>query len=117
MKKAKIYYACMGESWRKEKKLAELEILGQTSNVSWQEITPDKKYTWLNKCLESDFENFIPIGNKETRSNKISPSAMFKTYTLGVVTNRDRWAYNFHCQELKKNIKLHIETYNKEIFR
>jgi len=48
MKKAKIYYARMDEFWRKERKLAELEKLGQVSNVNWQEITPDKKYTWGN---------------------------------------------------------------------
>jgi predicted helicase len=118
MKKAKIYYACMGESWRKEKKLAELEILGQTSNVSWQEITPDKRYTWLNEDSESDFENFIAVGSQAAKaSSEDKQEVIFKLFSLGVNTNRDTWVYSFRLESLLENIEVFINTYNDQVHK
>ena len=116
MKKAKIYYACMGESWRKEKKLIELEKLGKISNVNWQEITPNKKYTWLNEGSESDFECHIAIASREAKaSSEDGQEVIFKLFSLGVSTNRDTWVYNFDSETLKNNVKLTIEFYNEQV--
>jgi len=113
----KIFYADVDFRATRKEKLDLLDTAQSIANVEWKELEPDNKFTWLTEGLKADFEDFISIGNKETRSNKTAVSAIFKTYSLGVVTNRDRWAYNFDRQELEKNIKLHIETYNQEVFR
>jgi len=116
MKKAKIYYARMDEFWRKERKLAELEEIGQIYNVNWQDITPDKKYTWLNEGSGSNFECHIAIGSREAKASlEDSQEVIFKLFSLGVSTNRDTWVYNFNSEVLKNNVELTIEFYNKQV--
>jgi predicted helicase len=94
MKKARIYYARMDELWRKEEKLRHLEKLEYIGNVDWQKIEPDQKHTWLTDGLESEFDTFIAIGNRETKdsSSKAESKTIFKTYGRGVATCRDAWA-------------------------
>lgn len=118
MKKAKIYYACMGEFWRKEKKLIELEKLGKISNVNWQEITPNKKYTWLNEGSESDFECHIAIGSKETKASvQDIENVIFKLFSLGVASNRDEWVFSFSKNDLQAKVNKLVNNYNLEVNR
>ena len=42
---------------------------------------------------------------------------IFKTYSLGINTNRDVWAYNFNRNTLAENISGMIETYNEQVFK
>jgi predicted helicase len=95
MKKAKIYYARMDEFWTKEEKLKYLEKLEHTGNVEWQEIKPDKNNNWLTEDCQIDYDDFLPIGNKETKSKSFNSSAIFYIYSLGVNSNRDNWVYNY----------------------
>jgi predicted helicase len=118
MKKAKIYYARMDEFWRKEEKLDYLEKLQHIGNVKWQEIKPDKNHTWLTEGLKDDFETFIPLGTKETKSAKRDVSnCLFKLFSNGVKTNRDVWAYNFSPGEVSANIQRMIDTYNEQLIQ
>jgi predicted helicase len=116
MKKAKIYYARMGEFWRKEKKLAELEKLGKISNVNWQEIQPNKNYVWLKNGLENEFEQFISIANKESRNQKGEvKDCIFKILSNGLHSSHDSWVYNFNKRELSVNIEKTIDAYNNQV--
>lgn len=116
MKKAKIYYARMGEFWRKEEKYSQLEKLRQISNVDWKEIKPNKNYVWLTNGLEDEFEQFISIGNKESRSQKGEvKDCIFKIFSNGLHSSRDSWVYNFNQQELSANIEKMIEFYNSQV--
>ncbi len=42
---------------------------------------------------------------------------IFKTYSSGVKTNRDAWAYNFNRTALASNIQRMIDIYNVEVDR
>ncbi|MDH6102603.1 helicase [Chrysosporum ovalisporum ANA283AFssAo] len=117
MKQAKIYYAAIDDTWTKEQKLAYLEKLEHTGNVEWQEITPDKNHNWLTSELKLDYHEFLPIGNKETKSTSVNTSAIFSLYSLGVSTNRDNWVYSYQVEDLIKNINVLIETYNQQVFK
>ncbi|MCG5059520.1 MAG: helicase [Limnoraphis sp. WC205] len=118
MKKAKIYYARMDEFWRKEEKLDYLEKLQHIGNVEWEDIKPDKKQNWLTSELEDDFETFIPLGTKETKSAKGDVSdCLFKIYSRGVATSRDVWAYNFSSEALSANILKFISNYNEQVIK
>ena len=65
-----------------------------------------------------EFDTFIPIGTKEAKAKKgAATDVIFKTYSRGVITNRDAWAYNFNRDVLTKNILLMSETYNTEVDR
>ena len=115
---AKIFYARVDEFWRKEEKYRYLDSKEHYRNIEWKPITPDKRYTWLTEGLDAAFDTFIPIGSKEAKAGKDEAiDVIFKTYSLGVVTSRDTWAYNFNRNALAENMKRMIETYNEQVFK
>ena len=112
---ANIFYARVDEYWRKEQKYQFLDSKQHYQNIEWRQITPDSRHTWLTEGLQSDFDTFIPMGSR--KSKDAVTSIIFNTYSLGVSTNRDTWAYNFNLNDLTKNIQQMSETYNTEIDR
>ena len=113
-----IFYARVDEFWKKEEKYQFLDSKQHYQNIEWQQITPDDRYTWLTEGLHAEFDTFIPMGTKETKTKKgITSDVIFKTYSNGIKTNRDAWAYNFNRNALTDNISRMIETYNAESIR
>ena len=113
-----IFYACVDEFWRKEDKYNHLNLKLHYQNVEWERMTPDKRNTWLTEGLHAEFDTFIPMGNKKMKAAKgAATGVIFKTYSLGVSTNRDAWVYNFNRNVLTENISKMIQTYNAEIAR
>ena len=120
MEKAKIYYARVDEFWTKEQKLQHLESIDSFKDIKWKPIEPDAKYNWLLEGLHSEYEDFIPLGTKEVRAkpkNEYVSSTIFRSYSRGVATARDNWAYNFNLSELNTNMKKSIEFYNNHVLR
>ena len=115
---ARIFYARVDEFWRKEEKYQYLDSNQHYQNIEWQQITPDQRYAWLTEGLHSEFETFIPIGSKKAKAKKGEAiDVIFKTYSLGVSTNRDAWVYNFNQNTLAENMHRMIENYNTEVTR
>src|SRR5690606_8251528 len=75
------------------------------------QITPDEHGDWL-KQRDSKFDQFVLIGNK-----KSSEITLFESYSAGIQTNRDAWAYNHGKSSLASNISRMIDFYNGEISR
>ena len=68
--------------------------------------------------MEVEFDAFTPIGSKETKTNSSDiATAIFKTYSLGVSTNRDDVVYGFDKEVLLKRVANFCEAYNAEITR
>ena len=88
---------------------------GDYTNVPMKQVTVDAKHTWLTESLHAEFDAFIPMCGKDVRDEPAN--VIFKTYSLGVSTNRDTWAYNFNQNTLNRNIQQMIETYNTEVAR
>ena len=115
---AEIFYASVDEFWRKEEKYHYLDSKQNYQNVEWKQIVPDNRYTWLTEGLHSEFETFIPIGTKEAKAKKSDATGViFKTYSLGISTNRDAWVCNFNRNALTNNMNEMIETYNGQVFK
>ena len=115
---AQIYYTSVDKFWRKEEKYKYLNKSESCGNIEWQLIQPNSKYTWLTEGLQDEFDNFIPMGSKETKAAKKEViGVIFKVYGRGVATCRDAWAYNFNYEELAENIKHIIATYNEQVVR
>ena len=113
-----IFYACVDKFWRKEDKYDHLNSKQHYQNVEWERMTPDKRYTWLTKGLHTEFDTFMPMGTKQGKAVKgAATDVIFKTYSLGVSTNRDAWVYNFDQNTLAKNMSGMIENYNAEVSR
>jgi predicted helicase len=106
-KKGKIYYARLDEFFTKEQKYEFLEKADNIYNIDWQLINPNSKKQWLTDDLEEDFDSFIPLGSQEVKSGKNTDNqVIFKTFSNGISTNRDTWAYNFNQKKLNQNINL-----------
>lgn len=114
----KIFYSKVGDYWNNEQKFQYLERASIQRNIDWQSIKPDSKHTWLTEGLQSDFETFISIGNKEAKNVRDDLAySIFKVCSSGVKTNRDTWAYNFNKNELIKNIKHTLDAYNEQVYK
>lgn len=108
-KKCEIYYQDIGKKLKKSEKL---EIIKNSTIVklNMKKIIPNKEGDWINKRSEN-IDKHIPLIDK----NKNRKNTFFNFTSLGIATNRDKWAYNFSKKELEKNMKTSISFYNKEI--
>ena len=108
-----IHYNDETANVSKERTFAFLEEKQHIGNVTWQELIPDKRHTWLTAGLHTDFDTFIPMGSKATKASKGDVAGtLFKTYSLGISTNRDAWVYNFNREALTENVQRLIKSYN-----
>ena len=94
-----------------------LAYLGKANflDIDFTEITPDKRNEWLNQS-NSDFENLIPIANKETKfaKSKDGENAIFGLFSRGVNTSRDAWVYDFSINALSNKIKYFCDIYTRK---
>ena len=75
-------------------------------------IVPDAKNNWLNQS-DSDFDTLIPVANRQTKLAKSSDDedAIFGLYSLGVITARDDWVYDFSRDVLSIKVRTFIDSY------
>ncbi|MDE0468337.1 MAG: N-6 DNA methylase [Candidatus Poribacteria bacterium] len=112
---ARIFYNDETVDVSKARTFTFLDENQHVGNLDWQKLTPDKRYTWLTGGLHADFDTFIPMGSKITKAIKgNAEGTLFKTYSLGVSTNRDAWVYNFDRDSLTENIQRMIKFYNAQ---
>ena len=99
----------------KARTFAFLDANRHVGNVVWRELTPDKRHTWLTEGLHADFDTFIPMGNKIVKASENDvEGTLFKTYSLGISTNRDAWVYNFNRTSVTENVQRMIRCYNAQ---
>ncbi|HEX8248910.1 MAG TPA: type ISP restriction/modification enzyme [Pyrinomonadaceae bacterium] len=116
-KKRGIYYASVDWRAKRVEKFKFIENAQTVSGIELKEIKPNARFDWLTQGMDADFDSFISIGNKETKENSQTESAIFQKYSRGVETTRDDWVYNFSKNELTENIKSFIETYNEQVYK
>ena len=116
-----IFYNDETEPLSKAQTFHFLKTHNNVGNITWEEVQPNEKHTWLTKGLHDDFDTLIPMGTKEAKeakgTAKITEDVIFKTFSLGVSTNRDFWVYNFNQDALRDNVKRMLETYTVEMDR
>lgn len=85
-------------------------------DVFFSLIKPDKNYSWLNQS-DNDFDELIPIASKTTKSSKIrgQERAIFKLFSMGVITARDDWVYDIDPSNLQSKVSCLIGAYNHSI--
>ena len=114
----RIFYYRTDDLWDKKQKFSFLSECENVGGIQWQTIQPDERHTWLTEGLHSEFNTFIPMGTKEAKAAKDEAvDVIFKTYSSGVKTNRDAWAYNFNQDTLAENMRGMIEIYNEQVFK
>ena len=88
----------------KRDRIKKLKSIAGVNN--WKIKHPDQHHDWLDQ-RRKDFSKYSPMGD-ETVKRGANNRAIFKTYSLGIGTNRDVWAYNTDQKELSKNMQCHI---------
>ena len=75
----------------------------------WQTITPDKHQDWIDQRNEA-FDQFYPLGSEDTKSGK-ADDAIFRLYSLGLLTSRDAYIYNFSHNICAQNAQQMTQDY------
>jgi predicted helicase len=115
---ARIHYHAVPVDWRREQKYEFLRKAGSVAGVKWRRLKPDGRHNWLTNRGDGDYAGFIPIGSKEVKANGNSGlPTIFRTYSLGVSTNRDSVVYGFDADRLAKRVERFADDYNAELDR
>ena len=110
----RIFYSRRPEMETAEEKLSWL-TKARLDGIEHSEIRPDAKHNWLN-LTDNDFDSLLPVASKTAKVAK-KPSqekAIFKLFSLGVVTARDEWVYGFSEEQVEDKVTLLIDTYNAD---
>jgi len=114
LKQGQIYFNDIGDYLDREQKLAIVHNNNGVGNMKkegmFQLIKPDENNDWINQG-DKTFGTFFPIGNK----GKNSANSLFKNYSLGLLSGRDAWIYNFSEDRLNENIKRLIDFYSDQL--
>lgn len=105
-----IYYNDIGDYLTREEKLKIIENSNNIEKLSWTNLVPNQHGDWINQRDEI-YSTFILLGDKSNKGRE--SQAIFKTFSMGIRTNRDAWAYNFSRKSLVQNVKRMVENYNK----
>ena len=115
---AEVWIYSVDDYFKAREKQTLLKDFGSYINVPMKQSSVDKKHTWLTEGLHAEFDTFIPMGSKEVKANKLDKGeTLFKTYSVGVVTSRDAWVYNFNPNTLTENLTQMMEYYNAQTFQ
>nr|WP_317894323.1 type ISP restriction/modification enzyme [uncultured Sphingomonas sp.] len=109
--RGRIFFHDVGDYLSREEKLSALSrfksIRGIDDARAWLQISPDKHNDWLGQ-RDADINSFIKIGDKKDKS----ATTLFKSYSSGVKTNRDAWAYNASPSQLTDNMARMVAFYD-----
>ena len=108
----KIYYNEIKDYAKAEEKKEYLRG-NKIQGLEFQCLTPDKNNNWIN-IADTDFETLLPLANKETKLGR-GGNAVFELFSLGVITARDEWVYDFNESILKDKVNFLINSYNKDV--
>ena len=113
---ARIFYYRTDDAWNKDRKFAFLRDTEHVGNIPWQTLQPDARHTWLTEGLRPEFATFTPIGSKAAKRAKgTAEGVIFHTFSNGIQTSRDAWAYNFNPNALEANMQRMIDNYNAQV--
>ncbi len=113
----KIYYTAVDDYLSSKEKINYLNFNKfRDLTFKFRIIKPTKTFDWIN-LGNTDFNSLIPLYDKSTTKDKTSKNdkAIFKFVSLGVVTARDEWVYNFSKENLIERARFFIDKYNQAI--
>jgi predicted helicase len=111
--RCRVFYARRPELELADERLA---FIGHArlATMACEEVRPDAKANWLD-LTHNDFESLMPVLSKEAKSAKREKDerAIFRLFSLGVVTNRDDWAYAETDEALLERMGYLIDVYEQ----
>ena len=103
-----IHYHDIGDYLSRDDKL---RILTEAvkHDPEWTTLNEDKYGDWLDQRDDS-YLDFIPMGIQD--GTRKLPTGLFSTWSAGVKTQRDAWAYNFSKSAVTESMTNTINFYN-----
>ncbi|MDB5312561.1 MAG: hypothetical protein JWO38_6763 [Gemmataceae bacterium] len=114
---AKLYYHSLDKKLRRSAKLEWLTKAKSMTGVPLQQLQPDTRGHWFATDHGDVFAAFIPVGSSKDRASKTRTRTIFKDYSPGVSTNRDRVAYDFDRAALESRVEKFCKDYSAELYR
>jgi predicted helicase len=113
----RIFYARRPEMETARDKLHFLAT-SRFEDLPFDHIRPDKHHNWIN-LTENEWDDLLPVASKDVKlsKGKIGEKAIFKLFSLGVITARDEWVYDHTEENLEQKVEFLIEVYNSEAER
>ena len=110
----KVHYNTVGDY---AKSFDKVEYVKDTliEELKFSEIVPDIKFNWLHQS-NSDFADLKALANRETKYAKAvgEENALFRLYSLGIVTARDEWSFDTDARRLAEKANFFCYTYESE---
>jgi predicted helicase len=112
--KCTIRYARRPEFETREEKLSFLDNT-KLASLAFEEIHPDSKQNWLN-LSSNDFDSLLPLASKATKTarKRSMQRSIFRTFSLGISTNRDLWVYDDDREMLEGKVRFLNSAYNRQ---
>jgi predicted helicase len=113
---AKIKYFELPDEQNRKEKFAFLKTKQDVAAIKWKLLKPDDRHDWFPSPTDAEFASFIPISSKDAKAG-VSVPTVFRTYSLGISTNRDSIVYDFNVERLTKRVEKFADDYNMELHR
>src|SRR5205085_11982217 len=62
--KKSLRYWRAPEDWRKEQKLAHIAAHPSVDSISWLNVEPNARGTWIKLANQDEYDSFVPLGDK-----------------------------------------------------
>ena len=112
--KCQIFYHDIGDYLNREEKLRKITQAQSYRGLDWTLITPNEKHDWINQ-RDGLFDTLLPLAPEKKFDAKAK--SVFSTYSRGIATSRDAWAYQYSKNKLSRNVCKMIDSYNTEVSR
>jgi predicted helicase len=112
----RILHHAVPVDWRRGQKYDFLASTQSIQGIKFRVLKPDTKHNWLTNKRDAEFDEFLPLGiGRGTRSEGVA--TVFRSYSLGVSTNRDSVVYDFETTRLAGRTEDFADAYNVEVGR
>ena len=109
----RVFYNAVDDYARSHEKVGYIRDKALAS-YDFSEITPDVDGQWLNQS-NTNFASLIPLADRQTKLAKTTgdEQAVFRLYSMGVITARDEWVYDFDSDVLGRKVRTFINQYEE----
>ncbi|MDF9827486.1 putative helicase [Ereboglobus sp. PH5-10] len=112
--KAIIHYHDIGDYLSRDEKLSIIQKFHDLAgaDMPWKTLLPNEHGDWINHRNDA-FDSFIPLDSE--KKFDAQTSSVFTTYSSGLKTQRDAWAYSSSQEQLRRQMNGLIDFYNGQV--
>ena len=107
----KVFYHAFDDYAKAEEK-KDFLAKNKLQNINFIHYNPDKNNNWINQT-DNNFDSLLPLVSKKPILDL--DHSIFLLSSLGVLTNRDEWVYDYSYQNLVKKMLFFNEIYNQSV--